>query len=148
MLVRYVMQAHPHAIDVGATSAEAAASMRDGGVGALLVMDGDRMAGLVTDRDLAVRGLAEGHGPGWPVNSLMTKHLVCVRPDSPVERAQELMAEFHVKRLPVRDERGLHGLITQTDIACACEPAEVGAMVEARVRRDGGSTRWRARSHR
>jgi CBS domain-containing protein len=148
MLVRYVMQAHPRAIGVGATSAEAAVAMRDADVGALLVMDGDRLAGLLTDHDLVVRGLAEGHGPDRRVDGLMTTHLICVRPESPVERAEELMAEFHVKRLPVSDERGLHGLITQTDIARACEPAEVGAMVGARVGTAESAGRWRARANR
>ncbi len=136
MLVLHAMQPHLETIEPSDTVADAAAQMRDRSVGALLVMDAGELVGLVTDRDLAVRNLAEGAGPHQKVRAIMSRELICVRPDSPVERAEELMSEFQVKRLPVRDERGLHGIITQTDIARHCSHEEVGALVEARAHID------------
>lgn len=133
MLVRHVMESHPETISPTATVTEAARRMRDRQVGALLVLDGGSMVGLVTDRDLATRNLAEQAGPEQPVRDVMTTELICVRPGSPVERAEELMSEFQVKRLPVRDEGGLHGIVTQTDIALKCNHEQVGALLEARV---------------
>lgn len=133
MLVRHVMEPHPETVSPAATVTDAARLMRDRRVGALLVLDGGCLVGLVTDRDLATRNLAEQAGSEQPVRDVMTTELICVRPESPVERAEELMSEFRVKRLPVRDEGGLHGIVTQTDIALKCDHEQVGALLEARV---------------
>ena len=133
MLVLHAMQPNPVTIAPSETVAEAAGRMRDASVGALLVVDAGELVGLVTDRDLAMRILAKSEGPHQNVGGIMTRELICVRPDSPIERAEELMSEFQVKRLPVRDGHGLHGIITQTDIARHCGHEEVGALLEARV---------------
>lgn len=133
MLVLHSMQRPPETIDPSATVADAARRMRAAHVGALLVVEAGELIGLVTDRDLAIRNLADGAGPDQVVGAIMTRELICVRPDSPVERAEELMSEFQIKRLPVCDERGLHGIITQTDIALNCAHEEVGALLTARV---------------
>jgi CBS domain-containing protein len=82
------------------------------------VTDGDRLIGMITDRDIAVRGIAKGYGPDTPVRELMTDDLVIVRIDDSVEDAASKMSEAQVRRLPVidRDER-LCGIVSLGDLS-------------------------------
>src|SRR3954453_2359780 len=85
---------------------ELAAIMRDGDVGAVPVVDEGRLVGIVTDRDIVVRAIAEGMTADSPVRLAMTTDLVTVRPDDYVFEAARLMGEKQVRRLPVVDSDG------------------------------------------
>jgi CBS domain-containing protein len=74
--------------------------------------------GVVTDRDLAARALAEGLGPGTPVRDVMSNAPMCCSPDSEIEEVERIMAETRVRRVPVVDEDGLCvGMVAQADLA-------------------------------
>jgi CBS domain-containing protein len=110
---------------------EAASFMLSSDAGSIPVMDGDRLIGMITDRDIAVRGIAKGHGPDTPVGDLMTNDLVVVRMDVEIEDAASKMSEAQVRRLPVidQDERlcgivSLGDLSRETDSECANEALE------------------------
>lgn len=77
-----------------------------------------RVLGVVTDRDLAARALAEGLGPGTPVRDVMSNAPMCCSPDSEIEEVERIMAETRVRRVPVVDEDGLCvGMVAQADLA-------------------------------
>jgi CBS domain-containing protein len=97
---------------------EAASFMLSSDAGSIPVMDGDRLIGMITDRDIAVRGVAKGHGPDTPVGDLMTDDLVVVRDDDEIEDVATRMSEAQVRRLPVidQDER-LCGIVSLGDLS-------------------------------
>lgn len=97
---------------------EAAQLMRDGDFGLLPVVEHDRMIGTVTDRDIAIRGVAEGKEPTSNVRDLMSPGIVWAFEDESVDRALEIMSERQVRRLPVvnRDKR-LVGIVALGDLA-------------------------------
>jgi CBS domain-containing protein len=97
---------------------EAASFMLSNDAGSIPVTDGDRLIGMITDRDIAVRGIAKGYGPDTPVRELMTDDLVIVRIDDSVEDAASKMSDAQVRRLPVidRDER-LCGIVSLGDLS-------------------------------
>ena len=98
---------------------EAAQRMRSMDVGALPVCDGRRLLGMVTDRDLAIRVLAEGRDPNaTPVRDAMTPDVTYAFEDDDVQRAADLMKEQQIRRLPVLDrEKHLVGIVALGDIA-------------------------------
>ncbi len=104
--------------------------MRRFGIGALPVCIDRRVVGIVTDRDIAVRHVADG-GRTPLVGSIMTLDPVTIDPDAPVELAEALMAERQVRRLPVCEDGQLVGILSQADLACHVSCTEVGAVVEA-----------------
>ena len=101
---------------------EVAAMMRDGDVGSLPVVDGGRLVGIVTDRDIVVRAIAEGNDSSAPVSEAMTTEIFSVRPDDFVFEAIRLMGDKQVRRIPVVGESGeLAGIIAIADIALEME---------------------------
>jgi CBS domain-containing protein len=109
----------------------AASCMLSADAGSIPVTEGDRLVGMITDRDIAVRGIAKGYGPDTPVRELMTDDLVIVRVDDDVEDAASKMSDAQVRRLPVidSDERlcgivSLGDLARETDEGCAQEALE------------------------
>ena len=97
---------------------EAASFMLSADAGSIPVTDGDRLIGMITDRDIAVRGVAKGHGPETPVRELMTEDLVIVRVDDNVEDVASKMSEAQVRRLPVIDQDDkLCGIVSLGDLA-------------------------------
>jgi CBS domain-containing protein len=110
---------------------QAAAFMLSADAGSIPVTDGRRLIGMITDRDIAVRGIAKGYGPDTPVRQLMTDDLVIVRIDDDVEDAASKMSEAQVRRLPVIDDNeqlcgivSLGDLARETDDECAQEALE------------------------
>jgi CBS domain-containing protein len=106
-------------VDASAPLWKAAQLMRDGNVGVLPVVENGKLRGIVTDRDLVIRGLAEGADPtGMHVGDCATWDIVCARSESPVEEAMEVMAECQIGRLPVVD-RDSHvvGIVTLSSLA-------------------------------
>ncbi len=121
MLVREVMTRHAATIDVGDTIGEAARRMRQLGVGALPILEEGTLAGIVTDRDLAVRGVAEGVDPErTPVRVAMTPQVIACVEDDDIEDAARRMEESAVRRLMVLDREGhLSGMLSVEDLADA-----------------------------
>jgi CBS domain-containing protein len=138
MRVRDVMTPDPASCTPDSTAREAAILMRDNDCGSLPVVESDssrKLVGTVTDRDLAIRGLAEGKGPDTRIRELMTDGPTSAAPDDEVEIVREVMVAQQVRRVPVVDDNGLVlGIVAQADIAReegAASDQEVGRMVEA-----------------
>jgi CBS domain-containing protein len=97
---------------------EAARSMRDGGFGMMPVGEDDRMVGTISDRDIAIRAVAEGKGEATKVRDVMTQGIAWAYDDDSVERATKIMSEHQVRRLPVVDRnKRLVGIVALGDIA-------------------------------
>ena len=96
--------------------------MREGDVGSLPVVESGKLVGIVTDRDIVVRAVAEGMEPSTPVSEAMTKEIFAVRPDDFVFEAIRMMGDKQVRRIPVVEESGeLAGIIAMADIALEME---------------------------
>ncbi|MEU8249446.1 CBS domain-containing protein [Nonomuraea sp. NPDC048916] len=111
---------HPGAecIPAHETLDRAAQLMRDSNVGALPVCDVDgRVTGIITDRDIVVRCVAEGHDPASVRASDLALGLVWASPDTTVEEALALMEEHQIKRLPVMEDDRAIGMISEADLA-------------------------------
>ena len=97
---------------------EAASFMLSADAGSIPVTDGDRLIGMITDRDIAVRGVAKGYGPDTPVRELMTDDIICVREDDDVDDVASKMSEAQVRRLPVIDNHErLCGIVSLGDLS-------------------------------
>ena len=101
--------------------ADTARIMRDTQVGAVLVVNDGALSGVVTDRDLVLRGLAEGEGPDAPVGPLCSGDLVGVAADADVTQAEELMREHAVRRLPVVSDGEVVGIVSMGDLAVSAD---------------------------
>ncbi|QNM83983.1 CBS domain-containing protein [Sphingomonas sabuli] len=100
------------------TAKEAAAFMLEEDAGSMPVSDGDRLVGMITDRDITVRGVAKGHGPDTPVSELMTSDVLCVRDDEDVADVATKMGKAQVRRLPVIDSNEkLCGIVSLGDLS-------------------------------
>jgi CBS domain-containing protein len=97
---------------------EAASFMLSADAGSIPVTDGDRLIGMITDRDIAVRGVAKGYGPDTPVRELMTNDIICARHDDDVDDVASKMSEAQVRRLPVIDDQErLCGIVSLGDLS-------------------------------
>jgi CBS domain-containing protein len=97
---------------------DAANFMLSADAGSIPVTEGERLIGMITDRDIAVRGIAKGYGPDTPVRELMTDDLTVVRIDDDVEEAATRMSEAQVRRLPViDDQQRLCGIVSLGDLS-------------------------------
>jgi len=118
MKISEVMTRDVATVQADQTAQEAANFMLQGDAGSIPVKDGDRLIGMITDRDIAVRGVARGHGPDTPVRELMTSGLICARIDDDVEEVATKMSEAQVRRLPVIDEtETLVGIVSLGDLS-------------------------------
>jgi CBS domain-containing protein len=100
------------------TLQEAAQLMADLDVGALPVCDGERLLGMVTDRDIAVRGVAEGRSADTAVSEIMTEDVLYATEDQSVDEVMQQMSEAQVRRIPViDDDRKLVGIVSLGDLA-------------------------------
>jgi len=98
------------------------AMMREGDMGAVPVVDGGKLVGIVTDRDIVVRAVAEGKNPSTPVSEAMTSEIFSVRADDFVFEAIRLMGDKQIRRIPVVTESSeLAGIISMADIALEIE---------------------------
>jgi CBS domain-containing protein len=97
---------------------KAAQFMLKADAGSIPVCEGDRLVGIITDRDLAVRALAEGLGPETPLRDIMTERVVCCFEDEAVELAAQKMNESKVRRVPIVSRSGekLVGIVSLGDI--------------------------------
>jgi len=118
--VREIMTPNPVGVYAEQTIGETARLMRDANIGAVLVVSGEALAGVVTDRDLVIRGIAAGAGPDSPVGPLCTPKLVTVAADADLAEAEVLFRENAVRRLPVVEDSGqVVGVLSLSDLALA-----------------------------
>jgi CBS domain-containing protein len=118
-LVEDVMVRNVQTIDASMNLTQAAQRMRDANVGVLPVVDGGRLKGIVTDRDLVIRGMATGVDPSsMRVSDVATHSLIAARPDWPLQRAMDTMSSHQIGRLPVIDEHDrVVGMVTLSSLA-------------------------------
>ena len=129
--IREAMTPDPKTIEPGTTAQEAARIMKSEDVGSLPIVEDGRLAGVVTDRDLAIRILAEGKGADTTVGEIASKDVVTVDPQQSLEEAARLMAEHQVRRLPVTEEDGkLVGILAQADVAQTGHDSLTGDVVQ------------------
>lgn len=125
MKVSELMTKNPASVTPEQTLREAAAAMEKADCGCLPVIENGnsgKLIGVVTDRDIATRGVAQGKGPEACVRDVMSSNPTCCSADDDVETVERIMAEEQVRRVPVVDESG-HGIgmVSQADIALAAQ---------------------------
>jgi len=125
------MSSNPCAIEADKPVAYAAQMMRDEDVGFAPIVEGDRLVGTLTDRDIAVRVVAEGRDPNETlVREVATNNLITVDPEDDLDEAMRLMARHQVRRLAVVDDGRLVGVVAQADVAREAKPKQTGEVVE------------------
>lgn len=96
---------------------EVAVKMKELDVGAVPIVDNDRLVGMITDRDLVIRGIAEKRSGSNQVTNVMSDKLITITPDITVEEAAETMANHQIRRLPVVENGKLVGIVSLGDLA-------------------------------
>jgi CBS domain-containing protein len=118
-------------VEPSTTVQEAAQLMRSEDVGSLPIVGDRRLLGVVTDRDITIRVVAEGKGDDTTVDQIASKEVICVDPQQSLEEAARLMAEHQVRRLPVCEEDGtLVGILAQADVAASGHDTLTGETVQ------------------
>lgn len=116
MIIRDVMTPNPRCVSPQESIQQAARIMRDEDTGVVPVVENGRPVGLVTDRDIVVRAVAEGE-LNRPVREIVTANVVVARPDMSTAEAAELMGEYQIRRLPVVENDRLVGIVSIGDLA-------------------------------
>ena len=127
-----LMSPDPYAIETDKPVAHAARMMKDEDVGLAPIVEGDRLVGTLTDRDIVMRVVAEGRDPqSVAVREVASTRLVTIDPQQDLDEALQLMASNKVRRLPVVEQDGrLVGVVAQADIAREANEKQTGALVE------------------
>lgn len=125
-LVRDLMTPHPVALPATSSLVEAALAMRDSNVGAVLVIDDGQVCGIVTDRDIVVRAIANGNYPATvKLGEICSRDLTELSPSDKVEDALSLMREKAIRRLPVVEHGRPVGILSIGDLALEKDPDSV-----------------------
>ncbi len=129
-LLKNLMSRDVKVISPEMTIADAAKKMRDGDFGMMPVGEADRMIGSISDRDIAIRAVAEGKDAGTKVRDVMTEGIAWAYEDDTVEQAAKIMSERQVRRLPILDrDKRLVGIVALGDFAV--ERSEMKPAAEA-----------------
>ena len=120
VLVRQVLRKAPVTVPPQCTIEEAAHLMGQNGVGSLLVVSGDEVVGIVTDRDIAVRGIGAGRALATRVGEVMTEHPITIQGSAEVFEAVQVLKEERVRRIPVLEEGALAGIVSVDDLLVSC----------------------------
>jgi CBS domain-containing protein len=130
--VKDVMTTRPRSVTPDTPVSEVAELMEHEDVGSIPVVEGDRLVGLVTDRDIVVRAVARGKDPrGMPAREVSSQDLVTVEEETSLSEALQLMANYQVRRLPVVDDDSrLIGVVAQADVALEAKEKDTGELVE------------------
>lgn len=130
--VRDAMTAEVRSATPTQSLAEAAEMMKAEDVGAVPVVDDGRLVGIVTDRDIVLRAVAERRDPqAITLDEVASRELVTVEPNHDLDEALRLMASHQVRRLPVVEEEGrLVGILAQADVALHADATRTGEVVE------------------
>ena len=130
--VRDAMTDDPRSIGAAESVVEAARLMRDEHIGSLPVTEDKRLVGMITDRDITTRVVAEGAvSETMSVGDVYSRDLISVEPNNDLEEALQLMARHQVRRLPVVENGRLVGIVAQADIALRENEKKTGELVEA-----------------
>jgi CBS domain-containing protein len=147
MKISEIMSKNPRSVSPDTPVSEAAQLMKEEDVGLVPVVERvggaetrGRLVGVVTDRDIAIRAVAEGRAVDSPVSDVMSGGVKTCSPDDSVEDAMAMMGREQVRRIPIVDERGsLVGVVSQADLARkASDPKKVEKTVE-QISQPGGS---------
>ena len=129
--IQEAMTPNPTTIEPSTPAQEAARTLKAEDVGALPIVEDGKLVGVITDRDLAIRVLAEGKSTDTPVSEIASKDIVTIDPQQSLEEAARLMAEHQVRRLPVVEEDGkLVGILAQADVAQSGHDTLTGETVQ------------------
>jgi CBS domain-containing protein len=131
-IIREAMTSNPKTVSGNQTVVDAARIMKQEDAGIVPIVDGEKLVGVLTDRDIAIKVVAEGKDPqSVKVTELASRDLVTVDPQQDLDEALRLMARHQVRRLPVVEEDGrLVGILAQADVARHGDEAKTGEVVE------------------
>jgi signal-transduction protein with cAMP-binding, CBS, and nucleotidyltransferase domain len=130
--VEEIMTRNPRTIDASDTIADAARVMRDADIGDVIVMDDGQVSGIVTDRDITVRGVADGRDPdSTSVSEVCTTGVETMEPEASVDDALSRMREKDIRRLPVAKNGRPVGIVSLGDLAVEREPDSTLADISA-----------------
>ena len=129
--VRDVMTSNPTTCEPTATLVDAAKVMAREDVGPVPIVEGGKLVGIVTDRDIIIRAVAEGRDvTSTTVRDVASKDLVTVTADEDLDRALQLMADNQVRRIPVVEGDHVVGIVSQADVARAADDEKTGEVVQ------------------
>jgi CBS domain-containing protein len=124
--LREIMTQRPVTVETGDTVTAAARSMRDGNIGVVVVLESGQVQGVLTDRDIVVRALAEGRDPArTSVGEVCSKELTTLAPTDTIEDAVKIMRDKAIRRLPVVEGGRPIGIVSLGDLAVDRDPASV-----------------------
>ena len=130
--VRDAMTEDPRSIGASSSVVEAARLMREQHIGSLPITDDEKLVGMITDRDITTRVVAEAaDAKVTSVGDVYSRDLISVAPDNDLAEALQLMARHQVRRLPVVENGRLVGIVAQADIALGEDEKKTGELVEA-----------------
>jgi CBS domain-containing protein len=130
--VRDTMTENPRSIEASSSVVEAARLMREEHIGSLPITEDEQLVGMITDRDITTRVVAEAADPTMTsVGDVYSRDLISVEPDKDLAEALQLMARHQVRRLPVVENGRLVGIVAQADIARRENEKQTGELVEA-----------------
>jgi CBS domain-containing protein len=130
--VRDAMTQNPRSLSPSDTVADAARALKEEDVGSVPIVEGERLVGILTDRDIVTRVVAEGRDPSsTSVRDVASSELVTAEATSALDEALRLMAQHQVRRLPVVEQGRLVGILAQADVAEQTGDEETGRVVEA-----------------
>jgi CBS domain-containing protein len=121
MQIRRIMTSNVSTLEPNSTIGDAARIMRDLNVGSVPVCQGRKPVGIVTDRDITIRSIANGGDSNTPVNQVMSSKLVSGSPDMSDREAARIMAEHQIRRLPIVENGELVGMLSLGDLAVRSE---------------------------
>jgi CBS domain-containing protein len=130
--IQELMTVKPRTVKAGDSIVDAAKLMRGEDAGIAPIVDGERLVGVLTDRDIAIRVVAEGKDPAaTKVEDVASHELVTLDPEQDLDDALRLMAQHQVRRLPVVEQDGkLVGIVAQADVAKHADAGRTGKVVE------------------
>jgi CBS domain-containing protein len=148
MKVREAMTSDVRMVRPDQTIRDAAHLMAELDIGALPVEDNDRLVGMITDRDIAVRAIAEGRGPDTSVREVMSREIKYCYEDQSVEEVTQNMGELRVRRLPVLSrEKRLVGILSLGDLAIDESAQDDAGEALGGISRPGGQHSQSAQRH-
>ncbi|MFL5619837.1 MAG: CBS domain-containing protein [Gemmatimonadaceae bacterium] len=147
MKISEIMSKNPRSVSPDTPVSEAAQVMKEEDVGLVPVVERvggaetrGRLVGVVTDRDIAIRAVAEGRAGDVPVSEVMSGGVKTCSPDDSVESAMDLMGREQVRRIPIVDERGaLVGVVAQADVVRMAGKDKQAEKVVEKISQPGGS---------
>jgi CBS domain-containing protein len=130
--VEEIMTTNPRTVDAADTVLDAARIMRDNDIGDAIVIEDGQIGGIVTDRDIAVRAVADGRDPeSTPVGEICTSGVQALEPEASVDDALRTMREHDIRRLPVAQQGRPVGIVSLGDLAVEREPDSTLADISA-----------------